>query len=395
MIARNPLRGFCWPLFFFMVVLMVVGVVFVYSANSIRESAKLRELYKDQAVMAGIGVAIGFALSQINYRWILRFRWFAYGGTLALLIAVLFMGRVEMGARRWVFGIQPSEFAKLAIIILLASYLGREGARQDIWELLLAGFLTVVPMGLILLQPDLGTTLVFLPVTACMLFAAKTATKTLLAIIALGILFIVVVFGSIVLKGNPKTPPPVQKACAIVLSPLDDYQQRRLLDFVYPDHDPMGSSWNLRQSRIAIGSGGKWGKGLLKGDQNILGYIPSQVSANDFIFSVLAEEKGFAGSVFVLLCFGGLILSMMSVAAVAPDGPGRLLCVGVSALIFCHAFINIGMTIGVMPVTGLPLPFLSYGRTFMLTVAIAVGLVQSVAVQSMRQEKARIDSNLG
>lgn len=394
MTIRNPFRGFCWPLLAFMVALMVVGVVFVFSANSIRDSAKLRDLYQDQAVMAGIGVALGFVLSQIDYRWLLKFRWLAYGGSIALLVAVLLVGRVEMGARRWVFGIQPSEFAKLSVIILLAAYLGREEARRDVWELLFAGFLTVIPMGLILLQPDLGTTLVFFPVLACMLFAAKTATRTLLAIIAAGILAVALVFGSIVAKENPKTPPAVQKISAVVLSPLDDYQQRRLLDFVYPDHDPMGSSWNLRQSRIAIGSGGKWGKGLLKGDQNILGYLPSQVSANDFIFSVLAEEKGFAGSVFVLLCFGGLILSMMSVAAIAPDGPGRLLCVGVSALVFCHAFINIGMTIGVMPVTGLPLPFMSYGRTFMLTVAIAVGLVQSVAVQSARQEKARIDSGL-
>ena len=213
-----------------------------------------------------------------------------------------------------------------------------------------------------------------------MLFVSGTAPKALLVTVLAGLLAVAVVFGSLILRESPRTPEKVRMACRGATSFLSDYQTGRLLDFVFPDRDPLNRGWNRRQSQIAIGSGGVWGKGFLKGDQNILGYLPQQVSANDFIFSVIAEEKGFAGSVFVLLCYGGLLLSVIAVAAGARDGPGRLLCTGVSALLFCHVFVNVAMTVGMVPVTGLPLPFLSYGRTFMLAATLSMGLVQSVAV---------------
>ena len=377
---RDFLKRFNWFAFLCMAALMVVGVCFVYSANYSRESVRLQLLYRSQAELALFGVIAGFALAAASYRRILAWSWLLYLGSIALLVSVLVAGTSQMGAKRWVFGIQPAELAKVATIMLLATFLGREDARRDFIDFIAASAITLLPMALIFLQPDLGTALVFPPILVVMLFVAGTAPKALLTTVLAGVLAIAVVFGSLILRENPRTPAPVRKACHGATCFLSDYQTGRLLDFVFPDRDPLNRGWNRRQSQIAIGSGGVWGKGFLKGDQNILGYLPQQVSANDFIFSVIAEEKGFAGSVFVLLCFGGLLLSVIAVAAGARDGPGRLLCTGVSAMLLCHVFVNVAMTVGMVPVTGLPLPFLSYGRTFMLAVTLSMGLVQSVAV---------------
>ena len=388
---KDFLKRFNWFAFVCMAALMAVGVCFVYSANCSRESLKLQLLYRSQAELALFGILAGFALAAASYRRILAWSWLFYLGALALLVAVLVAGTSQMGAKRWVFGIQPAELAKLATIMLLASFLGREEARRDIVDFLVAGAITLLPMALIFLQPDLGTTLVFPPILAAMLFVSGTAPRALLATVLAGVLAVAVVFGSLIMRDSPRAPAPVRAACRGATSFLSDYQAGRLLDFAFPDRDPMNRGWNRRQSQIAIGSGGVWGKGFLKGDQNILGYLPQQVSANDFIFSVIAEEKGFAGSLFVLLCYGGLILAVVAVAAGARDGPGRLLCTGVSAMLLCHVFVNVAMTVGMMPVTGLPLPFLSYGRTFMLAVTLSMGLVQSVAVHGGAEDPTGLD----
>ncbi len=385
----RPLRSFNWLALLFMVALMVVGVFYVYSANAFREVKELRELYLAHAELGAVGIGIGFLLAFIDYRPILKYSWVLYLGSLLLLVAVLVVGTERMGARRWVFGIQPAEFAKLATILLLSAFLGREDARKDIWDFMGAGLITLVPMALILRQPDLGTALVFAPVLLALLFVSWTSPRALFSCILAGALAVAVLLGSVAIRGNPDAPAPARRAAHAATCVLSDYQVGRLLDFVYPDRDPINRGWNRRQSQIAIGSGGAWGKGFLKGDQNILGYLPQQVSANDFIFSVLAEEKGFAGSIFVLLCFGGLLLSTLYAAAVCADAPGRLLCTGVAALLFSHVFVNVGMTVGLLPVTGLPLPFISYGRTFMLTATIAMGLVQSVSVHASRREAAQ------
>lgn len=380
-------RRFNWIAFAAMVLLMAVGVCFVYSANACRESEHLRMLYRSQAELAAAGVAIGFVIAAIDFRNILRFSWFFYVVSIGLLVAVLVVGTSQMGAKRWVFGVQPAEFAKVATIMLLASFLGRRDARRDIWEFAAACAMVLLPMALIFLQPDLGTALVFVPVLVAMLFVAGTAPKALFYSVAVGIMAIVMIFGAIVLRDRPGASPRVRSAARAATSFLSDYQVGRLLDFAYPDRDPMNRGWNRRQSQIAIGSGGRWGKGFLKGDQNILGYLPHQVSANDFIFSVIAEEKGYAGSMFVLLCYGMLLLSVVAVAAVAGDGPGRLLCSGVAAMLLCHVFVNVAMTVGMVPVTGLPLPFVSYGRTFMLALCVAMGLVQGVSIHGRVVDK--------
>ncbi len=374
-----------------MIGLMAIGVGFVYSANSIRDSVRLQQLYLDHARMAAAGILLVFGLAYLDFRHILRWSWVIYLLALLLLAAVPVMGETRMGATRWVFGVQPSEFAKLALILVLARLLGRPEARRDIWEFLLALLLAALPAGLVLLQPDLGTACVFVPILLLMLFAAGTAPRVWAGCVVAGILAVSLVLVAIKLQEQPGTPTGLRRAARQVTFFLDDYQRDRIVDVLYPDRDPLNRGWNRRQSQIAIGSGGLWGKGFLKGDQNLLGYLPQQVSANDFIFSVLAEEKGFVGSMCVLLLYAGMVFAALQVAAVSRDGPGRLLCTGVAALFFCHVFINIAMTIGLLPVTGLPLPFISYGRTFMLTAIVATGLLQGVAVHARRKD-AQVDA---
>lgn len=381
------LRYLNWFAFLAMTALMAVGVCYVYSANAFRESAKLQALYLGHAKLAVMCMVASFAIALVDYRRILKWSWFPYAAIVALLVAVIFAGTTQMGAKRWIFGIQPSEFAKIATIMLVARYLGGRDAAKDAWDFVFVCLIALLPVVLIFLQPDLGTAIVFAPIVAVMLFVSGTATKTLCALVLVAVLSVTVVLGSIVLADAPTTTPPVRKACSAATSFLGEYQKGRLLDFVFPDRDPLGRGWNREQSQIAVGSGGVWGKGFLKGDQNILGYLPQQVSANDFIFSVIAEEKGFVGSVFLLACYGILLISVLAAGVAAPDESGRLLCVGVATLVFCHVFVNIGMTVGMLPITGLPLPFVSYGRTFMASLGIAMGLVQSVAVRSALQKK--------
>ncbi len=371
-----------WLALISMSALMIIGVCFVYSANAFRDSESLRNLYLGHAKLAAVCVIANLVLALIDYRKLLKLSSLAYLGSIALLIAVLLIGKEQMGAKRWVFGLQPSEFAKLAVIMVLSQFLGRPNPTKDIWDLVLTATIVILPIALIFLQPDLGTTIIFIPITIMLLFTSGTALKTLGIMVAVGILAITIVLGSIILENSSSAPSSLRKTAGYATSFLGSYQKQRLLVFLYPDRDPLGGGWNRRQSQIAVGSGGKYGKGFLKGDQNILGYLPQQVSANDFIFSVIAEEKGFVGSIFLLVCYGVLLLSVLATGAAAPDESGRLLCVGIATLVFCHAFINIGMTVGMLPVTGVPLPFVSYGRTFMAALGLAMGLVQSVAVRS-------------
>ncbi len=381
------LRHFNWTAFLAMAALMAAGVCYVRSANAYRTVAKLQAQYLDQALLAAVCLAGGFVLALIDYRKILKWSWLAYAASVALLVAVIFAGKKQMGAQRWIFGLQPSELAKLATIMATAAYLGRRDVARDFWDLLFVALLAAVPTVLVFLQPDLGTALVFAPVAAAMLFVSRTAPKALLAVVLAAILAVAAILGSVAVEGNPNRPPALRAACARATSFMGAYQKSRLLDFIFPDRDPLGRGWNRQQSMIAVGSGGLWGKGFMKGDQNILGFLPQQVSANDFIFSVLAEEQGFVGSASLLACYGILLLSVLAAGAAAPDESGRLLCVGVATLVFCHVAVNVGMAVGMLPITGMPLPFVSYGRTFLGTLGLAMGLVQGVAVRSGVQKR--------
>ena len=250
-------------------------------------------------------------------------------------------------------------------------------------------FLTVVAVGvpavLILMQPDLGTAMVLVPTVFAMLFTARVAPRIVWSCVLAGIAAAALVL-SLIYTAERAELPRERREQLIAMTQLKPHQVRRLQVFLFPDKDLHGSGYNRRQSEIAVGSGGVWGKGYLKGEQYMLGYLPPSVSSNDFIFAVLAEEAGFAGSLTVLLLFLGLLVSGLWVAFRCQDDTGRLFCVGIITLTFSHMFINIAMTIGIMPITGLPLPFISYGRTFMLTMMAAFGMVQSVSIYGRESE---------
>lgn len=358
---------------------VLVGVAFVYSASSIREVDALRHLYMLHAQMGAIGLVICLALAYLDYRAIVRFGWVFYAGALVLLVLTLLFGETKMGAQRWLGGIQPAEVAKLAVIIVLAHVMGRYNAPRGLKMYLFVLVVAAVPTLLILKQPDLGTALVLVPTIFAMLFVAQVSPRAVFSTVGAGVIVVVVVLGLLVASESKTVRPAFREQVRQVL-PLSAYQRDRLVVFLFPDRDPFGRGWNKRQSEIAVGSGGMWGKGYLKGDQNLLGYLPASVASNDFIFSVLAEETGFVGSLVVLLLFAGILIPTLAVAYVCTDGAGRLLCTGVATLTFCHIGVNIGMTVGLLPVTGLPLPFISSGRTFLLIMMTAYGLVQSVAV---------------
>lgn len=375
----NPLLLLC------MVALTVVGVAFVYSSCSVREDPELQMLYMRHAEVGAVGLVCYLLAAWFDYRPVMRRGWAFYGVCLILLALVPVFGQETMGAKRWLFGIQPSEPAKLGVIMLLAWLYGRRGAHRGAGTFLLTLGLVGVPGLLILLQPDLGTAMVLVPTVFAMMFAANVAPRWLWSFVAAGLLGAGVIMG-LLFAAERADLPKERREALIAATHLRPHQIQRLQVFMFPDKDLHGSGYNRRQSAIAVGSGGPWGKGYLKGEQYMLGYLPPSVSSNDFIFAVLAEEAGFAGSLTVLLLFLGLLWSGLWVAFRCRDDTGRLFCVGVVSLAFCHMFINIAMTIGMMPITGLPLPFISYGRTFMLTMMAAWGLVQSVSIHGRESE---------
>jgi len=364
--------------------LLSMGVCFIYSACYSSESSHIRLLYTRQItwMLAGLGCYAWFAF--YDYRKMGRFSWWVYGATIFLLVFVLFSNPIN-NARSWLslFGlkIQPSELSKIVTIILLARLMSQPGIK--LWELrtvfLILG-IVLVPITLVVLQPDPGTALIFLPVTFILMFVAGVPLRFLMTMAGIAILAVTVILSALFLPAKLGWSEERQEKI-VSLTLLKKHQRERIMTFFYPDKDPLKSGWNKIQSERAVGSGGMWGKGFKQGTQNILGFLPRAVAHTDFIYSVIAEEKGFAGSVSVLLLFGIIIVVGMQTAVMARDRMGRLLCVAVVSMIFSHVFINIAMTVGLMPIIGVPLPLLSYGGSFMIVTMSSLGIVQSVYIR--------------
>ena len=349
--------------------LLAVGLCFIYSASWRGEEIGIAGAwFGKQIEWACFGVALALVLALVDYHLWIRWAWWIWLFAVLLLFAVLFVGQKVYGASRWLnlFGIlvQPSEFAKLATVVLLARVLGGGFFEPKSFAFLLVGMLvTALPVFLILREPDLGTAAILLPVLVCMVVAGGGAWRWLFGLAAAG----------------------------AALSPLawfvlGDYQKDRILTFFDPSRDPLGANWNATQSAIAVGSGGFWGKGFLHGTQNVLGFLPRTVSPSDFIFPVIAEETGFVGSLVLLALFAFLLFRYLLAAASAADSEGSLLATGIAGLLFFHVFVNIGMTIRLLPITGLPLPFVSSGGSFLLAMFAGLGLVQSVVVRRSDRE---------
>ncbi len=391
-----------WMLNVSALLLLAFGFLFVYSAAFLRDDTGQRVmLYQQQIRWALLGAATYFGLALCDYRRFRSVTWWCYVAALVLLLMVLVFGVHIGGARRWLslpgvagMTFQPSELAKIAVVIAVAQFLGRAGPLGT--GTLLAGVATITlpPVALIVLQPDIGTAAVMLPVVWGMAFAAGLPLRWVLAPAAAGLLLLAIIVGALVLPDRMGADPEVSERIARMTG-LREYQRERILVFVYPDRDPLNRGWSKRQSQIAIGSGGIAGKGFLEGTQNILGFLPRTVAPTDFIFSVIAEETGFRGAVTVLGLFSLMLYSIGRAALRARDKFGRLLCAGTLLMLFVHIYINIGMTIGVMPVTGLPLPMISYGGSFMMGTMALLGLVQSVYIRRIRFPSAESRSILG
>lgn len=366
-----------------MAALLALGVAFINSACATR-TGDVRWLHVRQMTRwIPLGLLAHLLLARIPYRRQTDWSLVPYALSLVLLVLVLVpgIGTVRFGARRWLYGFQPSEFAKLALLPALGFLLGgstlESGVRKLVLTLLAAG----LPTALIVLQPDLGTALVLIPATVAMLFVSGCAPRTLAALCLTALLAAALFFGAILLPDRlPADSPARVRLERVTDRVILPHWKRRVLAFAHPERDPLGAGWNKRQSEIAVGSGGFWGKGYLNGTQNILGFLPRSVASTDFIFSVIAEEAGFAGSLLLLALYGGLFGAVGWTGWRCRDAAGRLLCVGVGALLFVHTFVNLAMTIGLVPITGLPLPLISYGGSFTISTMAMLGLVQSVAL---------------
>ena len=383
----DKLKRFNWIMFGAMGLLVAVGTVAIWSAGNARAERVFHGMWMNNLTTAAFGLVLYLLLAFVDYRKVLDFMsWPAYAVSLLLLVAVLLFGSTVYGGRRWLWFFQPSELAKLCVIMLVAHVFGRDSAwRVGFRGFALAAALVGLPAVLILLEPDLGTTLTLVPAVLVMLFVARVWRTGLL--VSFGVVGVVAlaVLGAVYEAERPGTGPE-RRERILRFVPLKDHQVKRVRVFLFPEEDAAGAGYNLRQSKISIGSGGFTGKGIGKGETNHLKYLPQAISMNDFIFCVYAEETGFVGSLALLALFGCLLLPGCWVAFVSRDGRGRLLALGISTLVFAHVYINIAMSIGLVPITGLPLPFISSGRTFLVTVMTGLGIIQSV---SMHREDKR------
>ena len=352
------LMEFDWFLFIITVGLAIFGIVMIYSAT--------RTLHTNTNVIVQsgamvIGCALMLATCFFDYEQLQNLIKPIYIFAVAILLLVLVFGvSGDWGARSWIrfgsIGIQPSEIAKICFIVTFSYHLSK--VHDDINKpLVILGLLLHIGVlvGLSLLQPDMGSALVFLFMFICLMFVAKLSYKYIIPISALGIASLPFIYKYV----------------------LSEYQQKRIQVFFNPDLDPLNRGYNVIQSKIAVGSGQLWGKGYLQGTQNQMGYLPTKYT--DFIFSVISEELGFIGAMIIVGALFLLIYKCFKTAKKADNAFGRYICVGVGAMMLFHVFENVGMCIGLMPVTGIPLPFISYGGTSLVVNMIAIGLVLSVS----------------
>lgn len=355
--------GMNWVLLAVMLGLAVFGVVAIYSATYMREDPFVANFWRRQAIWVGIGFATFLVASLADYRWV---KWGAlplYVGGIGFLILTRFIGTKVYGARSWLnigpINFQPSQLAVLSGIMVLAIFLSQFKNLPPMLRLVFCGVIVGGPALLILMQPDFGMTMVWIPVLLAMLFVGGMPLRYLISVLLLGIAFIplLINFG------------------------LKTYQRERITAFLDPEIDPQGAAWAINQSLIAIGSGGWSGKGFKAPNTQVdLGFLPSTAVHNDYIFAAVAEQWGFVGGTVLMIAFGVLLMISLFVALRASDELGALLCAGLVGLVFFHVYQNIGMTIALMPITGLPLPLISYSGSFVVIIMFGLGLVNSVWV---------------
>ena len=367
MIDRRLVEYFDWWMLSLTAAVAVMGLVALYSAVHAGGSTAQSALFTKQLIWYGAGALLMITTFSINYKSYERWGHLLYIACVALLVAVLFLGKYVGGSKRWLvvgpFSLQPSEFVKLGVIIVLAKYYARVSTTKGVnfRELLTPCIFTAIPFALIVRQPDLGTAMVVALIAGSITLYVKIERRTFAWLTA-----------------------GVALAVPLVWLTLKGYQKQRILTFLNPDRDPLGSGYHIIQSKIAVGSGMLLGRGFLKGTQNALDFLPEQHT--DFIFTVLAEEWGFIGAIVLLLAFLLLIVWGLQVAQRSRDAFGKILAVGVTAMMAWQVFINIGMVMGLMPVVGVTLPFISYGGSSIITMMMGIGLLMNVSMRRFKFE---------
>jgi rod shape determining protein RodA len=359
MARYRTFRDFDWPLLAVALVICALGVLQIYSAT---HDTHWEDAWWKQLIWIGIAMGLMWLVSSIDYHTLLGHVPLLYGLSVASLIAVLAVGRLVFGSRRWIHipglgNFQISEFVKLVIILMVARYLSElKSERVGGRDLLKLGALVGIPAALVMYQPDLGTGLTYLPILAAGILIAGIRWHYLAAIAVVAALALPV--GWLFLK---------------------DYQKNRLVTFIDPSRDPRGAGYQVIQSKIAVGDGGMWGRGVTRGTQTQLRFLP--VPHTDFIFSAFAEEHGFVGVVVVLGLYFLLLMQIAQNAQMAADRSGMYICMGVATLLLFHLLVNVGMVVGRMPVTGIPLPLMSSGGSNMFSVFMMLGLVNNVRLR--------------
>jgi len=414
-------------------ILLVLGILFIYSSGVNSDGVLVSREYGKQIVWAAAGLLAAIALSLINYRRFYNFSIYIYVISLLPLIYTLFFGHVIYNAARWLrigsFGIQMSEFVKISVIILLARFLAdTERNKEALSRFIISCIIVFIPMGIVLLQPDLGTALVYIAILLTMLFMSGIAMRYVTFIVSCialtGILLVLPLWQSFILKKNIPIMAIITNSNIVILTilffliiaaialfgyikfkkryffwlvyisaiiifsigasyaariVLKEYQLMRLIVFLDPNVDPRGAGWNIIQSVTAIGAGGFTGQGYLQGTQSHYRFLPEQ--STDFIFSIFSEESGFLGGLFVFSLYMLICNRLLFTMKTVTDSFAKYICAGLSGMYFFHFIINVGMTMGIMPITGLPLLFMSYGGSAVLTSMIGIGLVLSIYVR--------------
>lgn len=359
MIDRRCIQNFDWSLLLLIFILIAIGVVNLYSATIQAEVGKGAPIYLKQVYWAGFGFFLLLVVLFFDYHLLLSIAYPLYWVSILLLIGVLLFGRAISGSQRWLtlasFSFQPSELVKVSLILALAKYFFQNEVnhRYGLRDLYIPFGMVLLPALLIIKQPDLGTALLLMLVSISLFLFLGIEWKTLF-----------ISFGSVLLS------------LPLFWFFLKDYQKKRILIFIQPESDPLGAGYHIIQSKIAVGSGGFWGKGFLKGTQGQLHFLPEQHT--DFAFSVLAEEWGFVGSLIVVTLFLFLILWALNIARQSKDRFGMTLALGICLLFFWQSLVNMGMVVGWVPVVGVPLPFISYGGSSIMASLIGIGLLLNI-----------------
>lgn len=431
MIRKNNLFNYDIKLIAAVIIIVTIGILTIYSAGFDTIDNLNSGLYRKQIMWFIIGFIFLMIFSFIDYKILGDLSLYIYIIMLMVLIITTLFGKPIRNTRAWIslgmFSIQPSEFMKLSLVIILAKYLElRERDIKLFRELLIPSILTIVPVLFIVKQPDFGTAMIFVPILFTMLFVGGADVSHIFSIISIALISLIIpIFITYQEYLNPESTNVVMNffrsgyavfivsiilllfgglmyllhlgfvnkwyrrlyipsftlslgltIASLLQRYLQGYQKRRILVFINPEIEPQGAGYNVIQSKIAIGSGGFFGKGFLKGTQTQLGFLPE--TASDFIFSVVAEEWGFFGVIIIISLLFFIIYSGIKIAVNSTDKFGAMLAVGISSIFFFHVMINIGMAVGIMPVTGLPLCFISYGGSNILMAMIGIGILLSI-----------------